>query len=58
MSNMVTIPLISIEGLRKVVEICIKNGINYHIKDCENPYKVLIPTRDYVIWGLDEMEFE
>ena len=58
MVKIITIPLITMAGLRKLVEICTKNNIPYEIKDCENPYKVLIPEKSYKIWGIDELTLE
>jgi hypothetical protein len=58
MVKKITIPLITMAGLRKLVEICTKNKIDYQIEDCEDPYKVLIPEPEYRIWGLDQKEFE
>lgn len=58
MSNTIIIPLVTLKGLRKLVELCTLNKIPYTVEDREDPYRVLIPEKDYRIWGLDQKEFE
>jgi hypothetical protein len=58
MNNMITIPLITVKGLEGLKALCTLNKITYTVKKVGDYYNVLIPKREYLIWGLDEQEFE